>query len=117
MASVAQDLETAVIDMFDTSGHGTFAPLAPSTLYRKAKAGKSSQPLIFNGTWRNSPSTSNDATSASVTTNVSYAVFHVSDAPRSKIPLRDVYALPDAFFDELDDRLALYLSSGGKEGL
>lgn len=117
MATVATDLETAVADMFATSGHGMFAPLAPSTLRRKAALGKSSQALIFNGTWRNSPTTWWDALSAGVTTNVPYAVYHVSDAPRSKIPKRDVYELPESVYDDINERLGDFIASGGKEGL
>jgi phage gpG-like protein len=115
-ASLGEDLAAEVHDNFKTSGHGSFAALAPSTLKRKAKAGKSAVPLIWNAIWMNSPTIITDEFSAEVTTNVNYAVFHVSKAPRKKIPLRDVYQMTADFMNDVAERLARFIATGGKEG-
>ena len=41
---------------------------------------------------------------------MSYAVFHVSEAARSKIPLRNPFDLPDEVLDEATDILVAELT-------
>jgi phage gpG-like protein len=118
-ASLSQDMVAAVSDNFDSSGGSGGTPwqgLAPSTLKRKAKAGKSSKPLIYNGIWQGSPTVLYDSTSAEVGTNVTQAVFHVSSAPRKKIPLRNPYDVGPDFYEDATERLVLFISTEGKQG-
>lgn len=109
MRVLAADMAAAVVDRFDS---GNFQALAPSTLRRKLAAGKSAQPLIFNGTWRNTHGESSGTDWAALSTNVPYAVFHVSDAPRSKIPLRNPYDLGSEFWEQAYARLGEYIATG-----
>ena len=112
-ASLSEDMASAVLDMFKSSGNGTWPTLAVSTAIQKLRKGKSLQPLVYNGTWMNSPTVESDATSATVGTNVPYAIFHVSDAPRSKIPLRNPYDLGQPFYDDATMRLADFIANMG----
>ena len=118
-ASLAEDMAGAVSDNFASSGSSGGSPwqaLAASTLKYKAAKGKSPQPLIFNGTWSGSPTVASGADYAEVGTNVGYAKFHVSDEPRSKIPLRNPYDLGKPFWDDVQSRLGRFIASEGKEG-
>lgn len=113
---IGQDVMNAVQDAFK---QGSFVPLAESTLKRKAKAGKSSQPLIYDGTWRRQHHTRVESNSVTVVTDVPYAVYHVSSAPRTKIPLRNPYDLGSSgpmgdtgVLKDCADRLAHYVATG-----
>lgn len=49
---------------------------------------------------------------AEAATDVSYAIFHVSDQPRRKIPLRDPFDLSDRVFEDAADTIAEGLAAG-----
>lgn len=116
-ASLAEDMEGEAYDNYQTSGHGKWQKLAKSTLRKKARAGKSNKALIWSGTSMNSPTIDSGEDFASVQGNTPQIVFHVSDAPRHKIPKRDPYKMEDSFYDEAIERLGTFIASGGREGL
>ncbi len=113
---IGEDLINAVQDAFKS---GNFQALAPSTVKFKLSKGKTAAPLIFNGTWRRQHRSKVGDDFVEVVTDVPYAVFHVSDKPRTKIPLRNPYDLsPSGALgsqDVLEDaasRLAHFIATG-----
>lgn len=97
MAVIAEDMLAAVSEEFDTEGHGKWPQLAESTL--RSRRGTSAHILQDTGRWAGSNQALHGRDFAEVGTDVGYAVFHVSDAPRSVIPLRNPYDLPPEVFD------------------
>ena len=69
-------------------------------------------PLKFNGQFAGSIRGDSGPDFAEASTDTPYAVFHVSDAPRSKIPLRNPFDLPDATLDEALDMIVAELTRG-----
>lgn len=106
---IGEDIIAAIQDRFTSGG---FQALAASTLKFKARHGKSAQPLIFNGTWRREHHKRVEPRAVDVLTTVPYAVYHVSDGPRSKIPLRNPYDLPAEVYSEAARRLANFIATG-----
>jgi phage gpG-like protein len=100
MAIVAETLVAAVSDEFDSSGHGRWAPLAPSTIAARRKAGSGAQILKNSGLFAGSIQPDHGPFFAEAATDVPYAKYHVSEAARSLIPLRNPFDVPDAVLDE-----------------
>jgi phage gpG-like protein len=98
MAIAAEVLVAAVNDKFQASGPG-WAPLAESTLLRRR--GAVAQILLDTGRLAGSIHGMHGSDFAEAATDVSYAVYHVSSAPRSKLALRDFLDLPDHVFDDI----------------
>lgn len=90
MKSISLLLVEEVDEMFETSGHGQWRGYADSTLRRRGKIDNAKM-LIDTGRLAASITPANSANTAEAFTNVEYAKFHVSDAPRTKIPLRDFF--------------------------
>ena len=103
MAVIAEGLVARVNEEWDSAGHGTWAPLAEST--KRKRRGSSYQILKDTGRAAASVRADHDEQSAEAATDVSYMVFHVSDAPRTIIPLRNPFDLPDDAFDEATELL------------
>lgn len=89
MAAAAEVLVAAVSDEFSTAGRGSWDPLAESTL--RKRRGSTAQILMDTGRFAGSIEAYSGDDFAEAATDVSYAVFHVSDAPRSRIPKRDPF--------------------------
>jgi phage gpG-like protein len=91
-------------DNFETEGHGEWRKLADSTLERRRGEGKDAKILQDTGRLAASINQGNSEVGndfAEVFTNVSYAKYHVSSAPRTKIPLRDFLDIHmDSFLEE-----------------
>lgn len=98
MAVVAEQLVAAVNDEFATAGHGKWPPHAESTLRRRR--GHGGQLLQDTGALAGSIREEHGADFALATTDKFYAVFHVSDAPRTIIPLRNFFDVPSDVYDE-----------------
>lgn len=98
MAVAAEMLVTAVNDKFQVSGPG-WKPLAESTLLRRR--GTVAQILVDTGRLAGSIHAAHGADFAEAATDVSYAVYHVSSAPRRHLPLRDFFDLPEHVFDDI----------------
>lgn len=98
MAIAGEELVAGVNDQFETSGDGTWPPLAgqdtdppTSTWAARLRAGKTDGPLKFNGGFAGSVHREYDGTSAGAYASVEYAVYHCSDAPRTIIPYRNPF--------------------------
>lgn len=102
MAVVAEQLVAAVNDEFETGGHGKWPPHAKSTIRRRRVGSGQGAPLLLKdtGALAGSIHEEHGADFALATTDKFYAVFHVSDAPRSIIPLRNFFDVPDDVFQE-----------------
>lgn len=109
MAVVANNLVAAVDDEFETEGHGKWPPFADST---KRARGANAKLLQKTGQWVGSHEPNFNSLEASATTGVEYAVFHVSDAPRERLPLRNPYDLPDEVWEEQAALIAQYVATG-----
>lgn len=107
MGIVAEMLVSRVSDEFDTEGHGRWPGLAPSTL--KKRRGSVAKILQNLGGFSGSIAPDSDEDSAEASTDKSYAVYHVSDKPRTKIPLRNPFDLWD-MDDVADDASEIVLT-------
>lgn len=94
MQVVGEQLLAAVSDQFDSEGGGKWAPLADSTIARR-RGGGDHKILQDTGALAGSQAVHSGADFAEVSTDKFYAVFHVSEAPRHIIPLRNFYDLPE----------------------
>lgn len=108
MAVIAEDLVAAVSDEFESAGRGNWPALAESTL--KGRRGSGAQILVDTGRLAGSIQPDSGPDWAEAATDVSYAVYHVSDAPRTKIPLRNFFDLPEEVFDRASDTIAAELA-------
>jgi len=110
MADVGETLLGYVKEELETSGHGRFPPLAPSTLRQKARKGYPAKPLFATGAMAasNVAEVGNDF--ADVFNTKTYSVFHTSHAPRTRLPLRDFYDVPEKAFDDSAQIILNYLA-------
>lgn len=113
MAVIAEMLVSRVSDEFETAGHGKWKKLSASTLAKRRKQGKGAQILKDTGVAAASVRQEATATSAEASTDVAYMVYHCSDAPRSIIPLRNPFDIPDEAFDEATDLLLAFVAGAG----
>lgn len=106
----AEILVGHVNDEWESAGRGKWAPLAPSTLYRRRKRGRGAQ--ILKDTGRAVASVQADAGPdwARASTDVSYMVYHVSDAARTVIPLRNPFVVEDVALPDVIDALQDYIA-------
>jgi phage gpG-like protein len=106
MPVVAQMLVGAVHGVFEAQGPG-WPPFAASTL--KGRRGKGNPKLLQDtGVLVGSIRGESGADYAEAGTNVPYVVFHASDAPRRKIPLRNPFDIDQE--KVLDDVVSLLLA-------
>lgn len=101
MQIVAETLVGAVNDEFESAGRGRWAPLAESTLRKRRMSGSGAQILKDTGRFAGSIRGDSGSDWAEASTDVAYAVYHVSEEPRSVIPLRNPFDVPDAILDEV----------------
>jgi phage gpG-like protein len=114
MPVLAEALHFEVMEVFDkegaVGGASRWPPLAPYTLKRRRK---SKSPKILQDTTNLIGNIMPDHGDGFVEawTNVPYATFHVSKAPRRYLPLRDFFAIDQAaFIDEATDILTAVLT-------
>ena len=112
MAVVAEHLVAAVNDELESAGNGRWAPLAESTLKKRRKEGRGAQVLKDTGRLAASIRADAGPDFAEASTDVGYAVYHASEAPRALIPLRNPFDLPDEVLDEATDILVAELLRG-----
>lgn len=113
MATIAEMLVGRVQEEFETAGHGRWPKLAESTLRKRRMRGAGAQILKDTGRAAASIRADHTETSAEAATDVSYMVFHCSDAPRTIIPLRNPFDIPDDAFDEATDTLLAFVIGAG----
>jgi phage gpG-like protein len=106
MSVIADSLVTAVLDKFDQGGPG-WPPLADSTI--AARRGTIAQILVDSGFLSNIHAEHGNNW-AEASTNAEYAKYHVSDKPRSKIPLRDFFDVDPGVFDDAADVIIEFLA-------
>lgn len=103
MQVVADMLVGGVQDNFETGGHGTWEGLAEST--KRKRRGSTAQLLVDAGVMSGSIAGDAGDDWAEAATGDAKAVYHVSDAPRSVIPLRDFFDLPEQVYDDITEYL------------
>ena len=111
---LAEILVAWVNDAWDSAGFGTWAPLAPSTLYKRRLKGKGAEILKDTGRAAASVQADSGPTWAQAATDVGYMVYHVSNAARSVIPLRDPFDVLGAVWTEIHDTTVAWVV--GQEG-
>ncbi len=89
--AIAQLLVSAVEDVFESEGFGSWPDLAPATI--RARRGTNAKILQDTGNLAGSIQPRSGSRVAEAFTRVPYAKFHVSDAPRNVIPKRDFLAI------------------------
>lgn len=95
MRTVSLLLVEEVDEMFETSGHGQWEGFSENTMRRRGNI-DNAKLLIDTGRLAASITPASTATEAEAFTNVEYAKYHVSDAPRKKIPKRDFFDIDTA---------------------
>ncbi len=110
MPIAAEVLVGYVSEEWESAGRGRWPGLAAATV--KARRGLSTQILKNTGRAAASPRAEHDSTSASAVTDVSYMVYHASDGPRSRIPLRNPFDVLDLAVPEIIDLAARYVATG-----
>ncbi len=97
MEVVAESLVAAVDDKFEESGPG-WQDLAEST--KLNRRGSTYQILVDTSRMRGSIRGESGDDYAEAATDTEYAGYHVSDRPRTKIPLRDFFDLDDSVYED-----------------
>jgi len=110
---IGEMLVQRVHEEFETQGQGEWPELSESTLRRR---GADAEMLRDTDRWYSSNQPETDDDSVTVGTDVEYAVYHVSDQPRSVIPLRNPYVLRDDAIDEIAEVVADWLTGGTLAG-
>jgi phage gpG-like protein len=107
---IAETLVALVSEEFESAGRGRWAPLEPSTLAKRR--GSTAQILKDTGRFAASIRAEHGPDFAAAVTDVSYAVYHVSDAPRTVIPLRNPFDVADLAEPEVIDLIVRYCVGG-----
>jgi phage gpG-like protein len=107
MSVIAESLVTAVQDKFEQSGPG-WPDLAEST--KQQRRGSEYQILVDTGVLSGSIAGESGKDFAEVGTSVEYAKYHVSAEPRTKIPLRDFFDLPDDVYEDAADTILAHIA-------
>jgi len=106
---IAEQLVADVNDEFDSEGRGRWPKLAASTLAKRRKGGAGAKILQDTGRFAASVSPYSGVDYAQAATDVEYAVYHVSEAARSVIPLRNPFDVPDAAIERAAETLLVLL--------
>ncbi len=106
---IGELLVSAVIDEFDSGGRGKWRPHAESTIKKRGEG----QLLRDSGRLQGSiqPTTGADYVEAS--TDVEYAIFHVSSEGREIIPLRNFFDIDERAYEDAEDIIVNFIGSGG----
>jgi phage gpG-like protein len=104
---IAEMMLSAVADVFDAQGPG-WAPLAASTVAKRR--GVTHMILQDSGVMAASGAPAYGSDFVDVVFGVPYAVYHTSDAPRTRLPRRDFTDL-GPFEQPLLDDVAAYLAT------
>jgi len=107
MGVIAEDLAAAVSDMYQTSGHGAWPPLAESTVRRRR--GGSSRPMIDTGVLSRSTVVDSGADYAEAYTAIDYVRYHLEGGP--VIPKRNPFELDDSVYDEAVELILAHVAA------
>jgi len=106
MAIIAEDLAAAVADMYQTSGHGQWPPLAEATIARRRMG--SARPMVDTGVLMRSTVAASGADFAEAYTAIEYVRFHLEGGP--VIPKRNPFDLPEDVYDEAVDLILAHIA-------
>lgn len=109
MPVLAEIYVAHVQERWDSAGNGTWPPLAESTLRKRRKAGLGAEILKNTGAAAGSVEADYGADYAGAATGVSYMRFHVSDEPRTVIPLRNPFDVEEAAWPDVQTTILDYL--------
>lgn len=102
MTLAGEVLVDGVLEEFETEGGGRWPQLADSTL--RKRRGSTAQILVDTNRMRGSINADKAIAagddSVTVSTDVEYAIFHVSKRARTKIPLRDFFDIQPKYFED-----------------
>jgi len=104
---IVEGLVTAIDDLIQNEGNGEWPPLLPSTLKRhpRRRGGQLLQDTGLLAQIQESPG-GRGKDWVEVQSPAPYSIFHVSEAPRKIIPLRDFLAIDiDAVLENLGEEL------------
>lgn len=109
MHIVAESFVSRVNEEYETAGRGRWPDLADATKARRR--GSVFQILVDSG--RTAASTAPDYGDdfAEAASDVETLVFHVSDKPRTKIPLRNPFDIPEEAFEEAAETILEFVAS------
>lgn len=112
MQQIAMILVGAVDEEWQTEGHGEWKELAASTLRKRRKHGAGAKILQDTAIAVGSVTPVYDAESAEAYTNVPYMIYHTSDEPRTIIPYRNPFDVPqDEVLDQAADILLTLMTA------
>ena len=103
MAAIAEMLVLRVHEEYETEGHGEWQELSESTLARR---GADAEMLRDTDRWYASNAPTHGDDWAEVGSDVDYAIYHVSSAPRHLIPMRNPYVFREDTLDEIAELIA-----------
>ncbi len=112
MPVLAEIYVSHVNERWDSGGNGEWLGLAPSTLRKRRKNGLGAEILKNTGASAASVEADYGADYAGAATSVATMVFHVSDAPRSVIPLRNPFDVEEAAWPDVETTIQDYLEGG-----
>lgn len=103
MMVAAEELVSGVLEEFDTAGHGSWDPLAESTL--KKRRGATAQILVDTGRMRGGIHAVAGDNWAEAAADADYAKYHVSEDERSVIPLRNFFDIQEQAYEAAIDAI------------
>lgn len=109
MPVLAEIYVTYVQERWDSAGNGTWPGLAASTLRKRRQQGRGAEILKDTGVAFAGVAADYGADYAGASTGVAYMVFHVSDAPRTIIPLRNPFDVEEQAWPDVQDAIHDYL--------
>lgn len=112
MPVLAEIYVAHVQERWDSAGNGEWPPLAESTLRKRRKRGLGAEILKNSGAAAGSVEADYGADYAGASTSVGYMVFHVSDQPRTIIPLRNPFDVEEAAWPDVQTTIQDYLEGG-----
>jgi phage gpG-like protein len=112
MPVAAETLVGYVQEEWESAGRGRWPGLAPSTIAKRRMGGGAAQVLKDTGRSAASVQAFSGADFAEAATDVATMVYHVSDAPRTRIPLRNPFDVLDLAEPEITSMVARYIASG-----
>jgi len=110
MDVVAEQLAAGVSDRYDSTGDGTWDPLAEITKAQRRGGGTSEKPLVNTGVLSGSTEAHSGSDFAEATTGEAYIVYHLDGGPI--IPKRNPFELDEQIFDAQVDHILDYITEG-----
>jgi phage gpG-like protein len=110
MAVIAEDLVSAVSDMYDSEGQGQWPPHAESTIAKRRAGGVGAKLMQDSGNLAGSTEPNAGSNFAEATTGVEYIVYHLDGG--DIIPQRNPFLLGDEVLGAAVDDVLDYIVNG-----